>query len=73
MINKIKDWLYWNAPIITTRKEQEKIKQQNKWLNKVGVRPAIHSLFELRNNTWDKGRVDRIIKYLRDTFEVQDD
>lgn len=34
------------------------------------VRPVIHSLKELRKNTWDVERVDQAIKWLTDNFEV---
>ena len=34
------------------------------------VRPVIHSLKELRNNTWDKERVDQAKKWLNDNFGV---
>lgn len=39
--------------------------------NRAAVRPVIHSLKELRNNTWDVERVDQAIKWLTDNFEVQ--
>lgn len=35
------------------------------------VRPVIHSLKELRKNTWDVQRVDQAIKWLTDNFEVK--
>ena len=31
----------------------------------------IHSLKELRNNTWDVDRVDQAINWLKDNFEVK--
>ena len=37
------------------------------------IRPVVHSLKELRNNTWDIDRVDTAIKYLTDNFEVKDE
>ena len=41
--------------------------------NRAAVRPVIHSLKELRNNTWDKERVDQAIKWLTDNFGVSND
>lgn len=41
--------------------------------NRVAVRPVIHSLKELRKNTWDVERVDQAIKWLSDNFEVPND
>lgn len=37
------------------------------------IRPVIHSLKELRNNTWDIDRVDHAINWLKDSFEVKND
>lgn len=37
------------------------------------INPVIHSLQELRNNTWDVERVDQAINWLKDNFEVRDD
>ena len=33
------------------------------------INPVIHSLKELRNNTWDVDRVDQAINWLKDNFE----
>ena len=35
------------------------------------IEPVIHSLKELRNNTWDVDRVDQAINWLKDNFEVK--
>lgn len=35
------------------------------------IRPVVHSLKELRNNTWDTNRVDNAIKWLTNNFEVK--
>ena len=35
------------------------------------INPVIHSLKELRKNTWDVERVDRAINWLKDNFEVK--
>ena len=45
-------------------------KQLNK-LNWSAINPVIHSLKELRNNTWDVDRVDQAINWLKDNFEVK--
>ena len=69
--------------IITTKAKQkarelEALKQgmskMDKLLNKINwsaINPVIHSLKELRNNTWDVERVDRAINWLKDNFEVK--
>lgn len=36
------------------------------------INPVIHSLKELRKNTWDVERVDRDINWLKDNFEKHD-
>lgn len=43
---------------------------QNNW---EAINLVIHSLKELRNNTWDIERVDHAINWLRDNFEVKDE
>lgn len=71
--------------IITTKSKQdarelEAFKQgmskMDKLLNNINwsaINPVIHSLKELRKNTWDVERVDQAINWLKDNFEVQDD
>lgn len=72
--------------IITTKANQEArelevfkrgILKNDKLLNKTiwsAINPVIHSLKELRNNTWDVERVDQAINWLKDNFEeVADD
>lgn len=65
--------------IITTKKKQDdftiaclqrldRVDRMSVW---AAVRPVIHSLKELRKNTWDVERVDKAIKWLTDNFEVQ--
>ena len=39
--------------------------------NWTAINPVIHSLKELRNNTWDVERVDQAINWLKDNFEVK--
>ena len=67
--------------IITTEKEQDDLvigcMQRLDRVNRISVwaaiNPVIHSLKELRNNTWDVERVDQAIERLKDNFEVQND
>ena len=80
----MREWLYWHFPIITTRWRKNKnivsildsgiestirLNKKSTWS---AINPVIHSLKELRNNTWDKERVDQAIKWLRDNFEVRE-
>lgn len=41
---------------------------QNK-LNRAALHPVVHSLKELRNNTWDVERVDHAIKWLESCYD----
>ena len=85
----MREWLYWHFPIITTRWRKNKytqmicdnniestiralrrIDEKTTW---AAINPVIHSLWELRNNTWDKDRVDGAIEWLERNFEVKDD
>lgn len=43
----------------------EKLFNKSNWS---AINPVIHSLKELRNNTWDVERVDRAINWLKDSF-----
>lgn len=81
MINKIKDWLYWNAPIITTRwkrcdyvnaliKDALKVDHIK---NKMFIDYIMKDINELRKNTWDIKRVDFISAKLKSYFEVKDE
>ena len=69
--------------IITTNKKQleycaknfsqgwdacKKLEDDSTWAT---IIPLIHSLQELRNNTWDVERVDQAINWLKDNFEVK--
>ena len=69
--------------IITTKKKQiaynaetfnqgwdacKKLEDDSTW---TAINPVIHSLKELRNNTWDVDRVDQAINWLKDNFEVK--
>ena len=46
----------------------KKVEDDSTWS---AINPVIHSLKELRNNTWDVERVDHAINWLRDNFEVK--
>lgn len=48
----------------------KKLQKKTLWST---IRPVVHSLKELRNNTWDTDCVDTAIKYLTDNFEVEDE
>ena len=65
--------------IITTKKKQDDLviscMQRLDRVNRMSVWSAInqviHSLKELRKNTWDKDRCDKAINWLKDNFEVE--
>lgn len=70
--------------IIITTKKKQKLRDKkcfsDGWdrceffINKTtwsAINPVIHSLKELRKNTWDVGRVDQAINWLKDNFEVK--
>ncbi len=67
--------------IITTKKAQDdfviacmnRLDKLNKMSARAAINPVIHSLKELRKNTWDVDRVDHAIKWLEDNFEVKDE
>lgn len=65
--------------IITTKKKQDdfiiscmqrldRVDRMSVW---AAINPVIHSLKELRNNTWDKDRVDGAIEWLTNNFKVE--
>lgn len=84
----MRGWLYWHFPIITTRWRKNKYAQMicdssvervlrahrriDKKTTWAAINPVIHSLWELRNNTWDKDRVDDAIEWLERNFEVKE-
>jgi hypothetical protein len=78
LVRKDKEMKIFNL-IITTKKKHddftikcmEILERQNKLSNWSAINPVIHSLKELRNNTWDVERVDQAINWLRDNFEVK--
>ena len=47
--------------------KMDKIINETNWS---AINPVIHSLKELRNNTWDVERVDHAINWFKDNFEV---
>lgn len=65
--------------IITTQKKQDdfivacmrRLEKVDRMLTWSAINPVIHSLKELRNNTWDKDRVDGAIEWLKNNFEVK--
>ena len=65
--------------IITTKKKQDdfiiscmqrldRVDRMSVW---AAINPVIYSLQKLRNNTWDKDRVDDAIKWLTNNFKVE--
>ena len=84
----MREWLYWHFPIITTRWRKnkhaqmifdssvERVLRAHRRIDKkttwAVINPVIHSLWELRNNTWDKDRVDGAIEWLERNFEVKE-
>lgn len=65
--------------IITTKKKQDdfiiscmqrldRVDRISVW---AAINPVIYSLKELRNNTWDKDRVDDAIEWLTNNFKVE--
>lgn len=65
--------------IITTKKKQDdfiiscmqrldRVDRMSVWAE---INPVIYSLQELRNNTWDKDRVDGAIEWLTNNFKVE--
>ena len=63
--------------IITTKKKQDdfviscmkRLDKVNKMSTWAAINPVIHSLKELRKNTWDTDRVDHAIQWLEDNFK----
>lgn len=81
MFNKIRNWLFWNAPIIITGRglfekivkhdvERTKTEKEFNWKT---IKPVIINLEKLRANTWDQDKITWMQQYLRDNFEVQDE
>lgn len=56
--------------VISYMQRIDRVNRMSVWS---AINPVIHSLKELRKNTWDVERVDKAINWLKDNFEVQDD
>lgn len=84
----MREWLYWHFPIITTRwrknkyaemvwnrnaeqvaRLHKKIDAKTTW---AAINPVIHSLEELRADTWNQDKITQIQEWLRDNFEVKE-
>lgn len=84
----MKEWLYWHFPIITTRwrknkyaqmvsesnieraiRTHKRIEEKTTW---AAINPVIHSLEELRADTWNQNKITQIQEWLRDNFEVKE-
>lgn len=73
----LKEWIKWNRPIFMTRsklfsllvEDSEKVGKNYDELSWMAISKVIESLKELRKNTWDTGRVDDIVRYLKREFE----
>ena len=78
--SKGKEMKIFNLHIITEKEIKELIdtawnkgENLNKGFTRMLIRPVISSLIELRENTWDVERVDRMISWLTNMFEEQSD
>lgn len=85
----MREWLYWNFPIITTRRRINKrivkivdnqlestirlVGKMNDKSNWAAINPIIHDLESLRADTWNQDKITKIQNWLRDNFEVKDD
>ena len=70
----------FNLHIITEKEIKELIDRAwdegenlNKGFTRMLIRPVISSLIELRENTWDVESVDRMISWLTNMFDEQED
>ena len=80
MIKRFKHWwINHNLPFVTNKRNEDRfvlaymasVDSVNKMVTCSAVNPVIHSLKELRKNTWDVERVDHAIEWLEDNFEVK--
>lgn len=79
-LRKIRAWWYLHRPRITTRAKNDAeiweialeldIAQKREMLKQ--IKSVIFSLKELRNNTWDVERVDKIANCLGDIFKYEE-
>ena len=74
--SKGKEMKIFNLHIITEEETKELIDRAwnegenfNKGFTRMFIRPVISSLIELRENTWDVERVDRMIDWLNDMIK----
>ena len=77
MIKQFKHWwINHNLPFVTNKRNEDRFvlacmasaDAVNKMVTHSAVNPVIHSLKELRKNTWDVERVDHAIEWLEDNF-----
>lgn len=66
---KLKEWWYYHKPIITNRVKQLDMLIYKYGISQVRAEKLIKSLLELRENTWDKQRVDNIIEEIKDNTQ----
>ncbi|MCM1497296.1 MAG: hypothetical protein NC124_02405 [Clostridium sp.] len=67
--------------IITTKRKYDDLlmaclnalERNNNLHTWAAIRSVIYDLKELRENTWDKNRVDNMIGWLKENFEVIDE
>lgn len=80
MIKQFKRWwINHNLPFVTNKRNEDRFvlacmasaDAVNKMVIHSAVNPIIHSLKELRKNTWDVERVDHAIEWLKNNFEVK--
>lgn len=56
----------WGDHVQTCIRQTQSIDEKSVW---VAINPVVHSLEELKKNTWDKDRVEQMQKWLKDNFE----
>lgn len=80
MIKQFKHWwISHNLPFVTNKRNEDRfvlacmstVNSVNKMIARSAVNPVIHSLKELRKNTWDVERVNHAIERLKDNFEEE--
>lgn len=79
MLNKIKNWVYFNRPMITNRKKLDKffISSMDSFerVRKLGnwdlASQVINELEQLRADTWNQDKITKIQNLLRNKFEIK--
>lgn len=79
MWKTIKYWWVNHLPFITTKKKEDvlincRLESQERIINystNAALNPVIHSLEELKKNTWDIERVERMQEWLKDNFSLK--